>query len=490
MPRPDQEGTWITGAMRAAYVAMHRARLAHSVEVWCGNELIGGLYGVSIGRMFYGESMFARRSDASKVALAALAALLRTAGFSVIDCQQNTTHLASLGAREIPREQFLQDRVPHDIDAGSGLGQPDDSAARHMTHLKELPFSALQFLRDCALPLQLRARPAGPLPGRDAEPPDQRRRLQRTRARGLSPQRVFTYRPHCDGCRACVSGAPAGRPLRAERSQKRAARAHAGCGCWSRASASRRNNYGLYLATAARHAGGGMDHDSREQYAQFLLQSKVNTRLVEFREADGTLRMVSIVDILNDGLSSVYTFYDPDVARSSYGTFNVLWQIEQCRQLELPYLYLGYWIAQSPKMATSEDLRRSSGCATASGSRCRDRTCRSTAGPDEIPTCWRGRCCSRWTRNACTSSHCRDPTAPPRRARCGWRWDPGGRTGRGDGAALSQRVGLAAGLDKNGAHIDAFRRDGLRFRRSGHRDPARPARQSRPRLFGCRRPTR
>jgi leucyl/phenylalanyl-tRNA--protein transferase len=108
MPRPDQEGTWITDEMRAAYVAMHRAGLAHSVEVWCDEALIGGLYGVSIGRMFYGESMFARRSDASKIALAALVAGLRIAGFSVIDCQQNTAHLASLGAREVPREQFLQ----------------------------------------------------------------------------------------------------------------------------------------------------------------------------------------------------------------------------------------------------------------------------------------------------------------------------------------------------------------------------------------------
>lgn len=107
-PRPGQEGTWINADMVSAYHALHERGNAHSVEVWRNEHLIGGLYGVAIGRMFYGESMFARETDASKTALASLVYALRRAEFRVIDCQQNTRHLASLGAREIPRSEFLE----------------------------------------------------------------------------------------------------------------------------------------------------------------------------------------------------------------------------------------------------------------------------------------------------------------------------------------------------------------------------------------------
>ncbi|RVU46500.1 leucyl/phenylalanyl-tRNA--protein transferase [Rubrivivax rivuli] len=106
-PREGQDGTWIVPAMVAAYTAWHRAGRVHSVETWVDGQLVGGLYFVAIGRMCFGESMFAHRTDASKIALAAFVAAARARGVALIDCQQNTRHLASFGAHEIPRREFL-----------------------------------------------------------------------------------------------------------------------------------------------------------------------------------------------------------------------------------------------------------------------------------------------------------------------------------------------------------------------------------------------
>lgn len=105
-PREGQDGTWIVPAVRAAYVALHRAGTAHSFETWVDGELVGGLYGVNLGRMFFGESMFAHRTDASKIALAALVAHCRAQGIAWIDCQMQTEHLASMGAMPLPRATF------------------------------------------------------------------------------------------------------------------------------------------------------------------------------------------------------------------------------------------------------------------------------------------------------------------------------------------------------------------------------------------------
>jgi leucyl/phenylalanyl-tRNA--protein transferase len=107
-PRQSQSGTWISEQMIAAYTELHRQGFAHSVETWREGELVGGLYGVAIGRIFYGESMFSRVTDASKIAFVSLVNRLLADGFGLIDCQMRTAHLASLGAREIPRAVFSQ----------------------------------------------------------------------------------------------------------------------------------------------------------------------------------------------------------------------------------------------------------------------------------------------------------------------------------------------------------------------------------------------
>lgn len=106
--RPEQDGTWITDDMTNAYTKLHHLGYAHSVEAWCEGNLAGGLYGISLGGCFYGESMFYRLADASKVAFAALAGVLFDEGFGLIDCEQHTRHLAGFGAKDLPRVNFLE----------------------------------------------------------------------------------------------------------------------------------------------------------------------------------------------------------------------------------------------------------------------------------------------------------------------------------------------------------------------------------------------
>jgi len=107
-PREPGGGTWITPAIEAAYIRMHQLGYAHSVETWIDGELVGGLYGMALGRAFYGESMFSRCTDASKIAFVHLTRFLEQHDFRVLDCQMTTSHLTSLGGREIPRERFVK----------------------------------------------------------------------------------------------------------------------------------------------------------------------------------------------------------------------------------------------------------------------------------------------------------------------------------------------------------------------------------------------
>lgn len=121
-PRGDDLGTWIHPEVETAYLALHQLGYAHSVEAWDGDDLVGGLYGVSLGRCFFGESMFSRAPDASKVALVALVDLLRDREFRLIDCQVTSAHLMSLGAEEIPSAEFLR-RLDEALSSPTSLGR-------------------------------------------------------------------------------------------------------------------------------------------------------------------------------------------------------------------------------------------------------------------------------------------------------------------------------------------------------------------------------
>lgn len=226
-----------------------------------------------------------------------------------------------------------------------------------MTSLSDFPPRQLQLYLTAPYPCSY-------LPGREArsqvvtpnELVDDAVYSQLIRA-GFRRSGLYTYRPQCDQCHACVPVRLVVEDFRPSRSQRRA---------WSRNQHLRadlrepcfdEDHYQLYRRyQASRHAGGGMDQGGEEQYRSFLLQSGVSTLLVEFRD-ETALRMVSLVDVVEDGLSSVYTFFDPALPQAGFGTYNILWQLELCRRLGLPYLYLGYWIAESGKMAYKAKFR-------------------------------------------------------------------------------------------------------------------------------------
>lgn len=224
-----------------------------------------------------------------------------------------------------------------------------------MSNPKEIPFQSLQFYATAPYPCSYlpersaRSQVATPPQLINAALYDQLINM------GFRRSGLFTYRPYCDNCQACIATRIPVNSFKTTRSQQRAWRKYQSMDIRILPLDYSNEHFELYQHYQhSRHAEPQTNNESvennKDQYKQFLLQTNIESILVEFREV-GILRMVSIIDVLNDGLSSVYTFYDTRITSSSFGTFSILWQIEQAKMLKLDYIYLGYYIEKSEKMS-------------------------------------------------------------------------------------------------------------------------------------------
>jgi len=226
-----------------------------------------------------------------------------------------------------------------------------------MSHARDLPIFRLQFYLTAPYPCsylanrQARSQVAAPGSLIDGNVYSELVRM------GFRRSGQHVYRPRCDTCQACGASRVPVAEFMPNRTQRRCQTRNADLSLRLLPLAYEEAHYRLYRRyQAARHAGGGMDQDDREQFQGFLLQSRVDSVLAEF-SLNGEVVMVALVDKLIDGLSAVYTFFDPDLEHRSLGTFGVLTQIRLAREIGLPYVYLGYWIKACNKMAYKRSYR-------------------------------------------------------------------------------------------------------------------------------------
>ena len=181
-------------------------------------------------------------------------------------------------------------------------------------------------------------------------------------AQGFRRSGKFAYRPHCESCQECIAVRVVLNEFAPKRYQKRAFKQHEHLSARLMPVGFHQSHFELYASyQALRHTEPAINNltpqtDDAEQYRQFLCQSNIESLMIEFRDANNELKIVSVVDVVQDGVSAVYTFYNALDTKCSYGTFAIMWLIEWTKNLHLPYLYLGYWIKGSQKMAYKQQF--------------------------------------------------------------------------------------------------------------------------------------
>lgn len=375
-----RKGTWMTEELISQWKALHEAGHAHVIAVYIDDVLAGGLYFTSIGRMIYGESMFSKANDASKLALTALCAFGFVAGFPVIDCQMPSEHIMQAGAAIVPGEMFftlntaLTNMVGIDWERAKGLSlipfmekrypellprespQPEDVPERRFVKEGGLLFETLSVHTSCSYYDDGRDCVMDVIP---LTPTDTRIPMVYDRVIGAGFRRDsdYLYRLRCPTCRRCIPTRLDVSRFHPDASMRRT---------WNRNRSLVLTEHPLRAMTdeqfelyqryqQGRHAGGDMSKMTREQVNKVLFSSCTNSAILELRtpaedESPNELKMVCIIDRLDDAISAVYTFFDPDVPKLSLGTFGILSEIEYARQNGLSYVYLGYWLPSFPGM--------------------------------------------------------------------------------------------------------------------------------------------
>lgn len=362
-PREGQDGTWISDELKAAYLSLFPDHL-HSIEVYIDGKLSGGLYGMAFGRMFYGESMFCKTNDASKMALCALVAILRNENIPWVDCQQETEHLASLGAAPVDFEEFAGHLKTYTAreDADwtayndnlcklfADLLAPAGKASQTETECRAAEHFGMTGLSDCSyIPGQNeRLLVAIPNPGTHFG-----KRASSILSRlGFRRSGSMNYRPACPGCNACLSYRVPVDLFKPDRSHRRCMTRNEDLYCTILPRQVTDEHYALFdKYLKSRHQGSIMENMTIDDYRMMVMDTTTETVLLEFRTKEGELKMVAITDVFDDGLSACYTFFDPDDSKRSLGSFGILTQIFLARRYGLKWTYLGYWVPQCGNMA-------------------------------------------------------------------------------------------------------------------------------------------